>query len=164
MKKIILLCFLTAIVVAVVSFDSKKRIAISDSKQIIQDSLEEDRAKYTKLIRESIKGMENMRADSVFKKIKMLKIPAVRLLAIMNIAYSRSLGVSCGHCHNTADFSSEEKRQKDVTRQMATMSRTINNDLLKNIKGLNSETAVINCTTCHRGEITPALDLTVGKK
>ena len=100
-----------------------------------------------------------MRADSVFKNIKMLKIPAGRLLAIMNIGYSRSLGVSCGHCHNTADFASEEKKQKEITRQMAAMSGKINNELLKNIQGLDPETAKINCTTCHRGEKKPALDL-----
>ncbi len=89
----------------------------------------------------------------------MLKIPATRLLAIMNIAYSRSLGISCGHCHNTSDFSSGEKVQKEITRQMADMSKKINTGLLKNTQGLKSGTAVINCTTCHRGEVKPALDL-----
>ena len=129
------------------------------NERAFQDSLEADRAKYTSLVRESIKGKENMRADSVFKNIQKLRIPAGRLLAIMNVAYSRSLGVSCGHFHNTSDFASEEKNQKEITRQMADMSRKINTELLKNIQGLKSETASINCTTCHRGELKPALDL-----
>ena len=146
------------IIAAFTAFDFKKSNAVINEKAL-QDSLDADRAKYTNLIKESIKGKENMRADSVFKNIKMLKIPAGRLLAIMNIGYSRSLGVSCGHCHNTSDFSSEEKVQKEIARQMADMSRKINTDLLKNIHGLKSETPVINCTTCHRGEVKPALDL-----
>jgi DNA-directed RNA polymerase subunit M/transcription elongation factor TFIIS len=105
-----------------------------------------------------------MRVDSVFQNIKMLKVPAGRLLAIMNIGYSRSLGVSCDHCHNTSDFSSEEKIQKDVTGQMADMAAKINNELLKNIQGVKPELLIVNCTTCHRGEIKPALNMPVPLK
>jgi hypothetical protein len=123
-----------------------------------------DRIKYIRLVNASIKGKETMRADSVYKNIKMLKVPASQLLGIMYIAYSRSLGVSCGHCHNTSDFASEEKLQKDVTRQMAAMTKKINNDLLKGISGIAPELLVINCTTCHRGEIQPALDITQPSK
>lgn len=158
MKKIIALLTISASVFFFVSFDSASNKS-QTTKNSYQDSIEADRAKYISLVKESIKGKESMRADSVFKNIKMLKIPAGRLLAIMNIGYSRSLGVSCGHCHNTADFASEEKKQKEITRQMAAMSGKINNELLKNIQGLDPETAKINCTTCHRGEKKPALDL-----
>ena len=158
MKKIVFFLLLVTAVAAFTAFDSKKYNDVINEKTL-QDSLDADRAKYTNLVKESIKGKENMRADSVFKNIKMLKVPAGRLLAIMNIGYSRSLGVSCGHCHNTSDFSSEEKVQKEVTRQMADMSKKINTELLKNIQGLKSETPGINCTTCHRGEVKPALDL-----
>lgn len=146
-------------VLAVVSFSDKSRAAMMATEITIEDSLETDRMKYVKLVMESIRGKQKMRADSVFKNIKMLKVPAGQLLAIMNYGYSRSLGVSCGHCHNTADFASEEKKQKDITREMSAMSTKINSELLKNIKGLQSETPVINCTTCHRGKVKPALDL-----
>ena len=149
---------LATAVAAFSAFDFKKNTTVTNEKAL-QDSLEADRVKYTNLVKESIKGRENMRADSVFKNIKMLKVPAGRLLAVMNIGYSRSLGVSCGHCHNTTDFSSEEKVQKEITRQMSDMSKKINTELLKNIQGLKSESPGINCTTCHRGEIKPALDL-----
>ena len=158
MKKIIFLLLLVTVVAAFTAFDFKRSNGVTNEKAL-QDSLDADRAKYTNLVKESIKGKENIRADSVFKNIKMLKVPAGRLLAIMNIGYSRSLGVSCGHCHNTSDFSSEEKAQKEITRQMADMSKKINTELLKNIQGLKSNPAVVNCTTCHRGEIKPALDL-----
>jgi Photosynthetic reaction centre cytochrome C subunit len=160
MKKLITVFIITSgMTVLVSSFNNSETTRQSIGQQSNQDSLEKDRAKYVAQIMETIKGKENMRADSVFKNIKMLKIPAARLLKVMELGYSRSLGVSCGHCHNTADFSSEEKEQKEITRQMAAMSNKINTELLKNIQGLKSSPPIINCTTCHRGELKPALNL-----
>jgi photosynthetic reaction center cytochrome c subunit len=124
-----------------------------------EDSLARDRAKYVALVMEKIKGQENRSSDSVFKNIKNLKMTAARLLKVMEFGYSRALGVSCGHCHNTSDFASEEKPQKEITRQMFDMSNKINFELLKNIQGLQTSPAIINCTTCHRGEIKPALNI-----
>src|SRR5713226_1050827 len=47
-----------------------------------------------------IAGKENQPAEQVFKNIQMFKgTPAGRLLRIMDIGYSRSLGVNCTHCH-----------------------------------------------------------------
>jgi hypothetical protein len=158
MKKIFILAALFMLVIAFMSFGSKQ--ATGANTTAYNDSLEKDRAKYIAIVLEKIKGKENLPVDSVFKNIKMFKgIPARRLLAIMNMGYSNSLGVSCGHCHNTDDFASEEKKQKEIARQMAAMNKEINNTLLKNITGLQSDPAVINCTTCHRGQIKPALDL-----
>jgi hypothetical protein len=160
MKKLIILLLVMGFVAAI--FSSFENPAINkqhSQQQSGEDSLEKDRAKYVALVMETIKGKENMRADSVFKNIRILKIPAGRLLKVMELGYSRSLGVSCGHCHNTNDFASEEKAQKEIARQMSAMSKTINTDLLGSIKNLKSSPAIINCTTCHRGEIKPALDL-----
>jgi len=39
------------------------------------------------------------------------------------------------------------------------MVDTINTRLLANIEGLKSERAMVNCTTCHRGRVKPALHL-----
>ena len=158
MKKYIVLAILTVLVIAFASFDSKQRG--ESSATTYNDSIEKDRAKYVAIVSDKIKGKENLPADSVFKNIKMFNgIPAKRLLAIMNMGYSNSLGISCGHCHNTDDFASEEKKQKEIARQMAAMNKEINNTLLKNITGLQSDPAIINCTTCHRGQLKPALDL-----
>lgn len=123
------------------------------------DSLKADRAKHINAIRKSIKGKENFPADSVFENIEIFKgAPAGRLLAIMDIAYSQSLGVSCGHCHNTNNFASEEKPEKQIAREMWAFAAQTR-DLLKNVKGLKSENPTVNCTTCHRGQIKPALNL-----
>jgi len=157
-KKIIAI---SSLVICAIIFNSFTGKNIGPLKQIaLSDSLEKDRAKYTAIVLAQIKGKEDLPVDSVFKNLKMFTgMPAKRLLAIMNIGYSKSLGVSCGHCHNTDDFSSDEKVQKEIARQMAAMNKEINNNLLKNIKNLQSDPAVINCTTCHRGETKPALDM-----
>ena len=112
-------------------------------------------------LRKQIAGKETMPAETVFKNIQFLKgVPAARLLAVMKIGYSRSLGVNCTHCHVVNEWEKDDKPTKQTARDMAQMVRTINNDLLKNIKNLKSESPVINCTTCHRGQTKPALDLT----
>ena len=77
----------------------------------------------------------------------------------MEIGYSKSLGVNCTHCHVVDQWEKEDKPQKQITREMAAMSRTINNDLLKKIKNLKSENPIVNCTTCHRGQAKPALNI-----
>ena len=161
MKKIIKFSLTIFSLAAFYSFfdNSVTKLQAPTQGQLIEDSLEKDRAKYVSQVLETIKGKENIRADSVFKNIKILKIPAGRLLKVMELGYSRSLGVSCAHCHNTADFSSEEKEQKEITRQMSAMANTINTELLSNIKGLKSSPAIINCTSCHRGNLKPALNL-----
>ncbi len=114
-------------------------------------------------LRKKIAGRENEPAEAVFKNIQFLKgVPAGRLLNVMKIGYSRSLGVNCTHCHVVDEWEKDDKPTKQTARDMAQMVRTINNDLLKNIKNLESEKPVINCTTCHRGQTRPALDLPEG--
>ena len=156
MKKLLAFLF---IVVGVVSLFSLTPPDRSHTVRSIADSLAEERQKYVSQVMEAIKGKEKWPADSVFKNIKMLKkLPAERLLGIMNMGWSRSLGVSCNHCHNTDDWASEEKKEKEMTREMAKMTGQINNELLKNIK-LNNVRPNVNCTTCHRGQKKPATDL-----
>ena len=124
------------------------------------DSVTAERARYVAEVRKSIAGKETLPASQVFKNIKMLSdVPAGRLLAIMNIGYGKSLGVSCTHCHVAGEWEKEDKTQKQTARDMSKMAATINNDLLKNIPNLKGPDAIINCTTCHRGQVKPALNL-----
>lgn len=111
-------------------------------------------------LKEQIKSRENEPAEKVFKNIQMMKtVPAGRLLAIMEMGYARSLGVNCTHCHTPDKWEAEGKNTKQTAREMAAMVGTINKSLLKNVKTLRSENPAINCTTCHRGQIKPALNL-----
>lgn len=121
-----------------------------------------DQAAAIAALKEQIKGHENDPAPAVFKNIQtpfIKSIPAGRVLAVMEIAYSRSLGVDCTHCHVPGKWESDEKPEKQVTRDMAAMMTRINTELLKSIKNLKSPNPTINCTTCHRGQVKPALNL-----
>lgn len=125
----------------------------------MQDTLQANRDMYKQRVLASIKGKEKLPADSVFENIEILNgMPAGSLLAIMDVAYSQSLGVSCGHCHNTENFASEEKPEKQIAREMWKFAAQTR-ELLKNVKGLKSENPTINCTTCHRGQVKPTLNL-----
>jgi len=115
-------------------------------------------------LREQIKGKEKEPASAVFKNIQTMKDrPAGQLLAVMEFGYSRSLGVTCTHCHVPDKWESEDKPQKQVARDMSALVGKLNGDLLMNIKNLKSATPTINCTTCHRGEVKPALNLPAAK-
>jgi hypothetical protein len=111
--------------------------------------------------REKIKGREDQPARDVFKNVKVMgDVPAGRLLRIMQMGFARGLGVSCTHCHETGNFASDAKEEKIAARGMMGLVRTINDDLLPRIAGLDEDDEHrVNCTTCHRGQVKPALDL-----
>jgi len=120
-----------------------------------------DQAAALAKLREQIKGKEQLPATEVFKNLQtpfIKSIPAGRVLAVMEIAYSRSLGVDCRHCHVVDKWESDENLNKQIARDMAAMMARINGELLKNIKNL-PQNATVNCTTCHRGQTKPALNL-----
>lgn len=108
----------------------------------------------------SIAGHESEPAGQVFQNVKMFtQMPARQLLAVMNLGYGRSLGVTCAHCHVAGEWASDAKPQKQIARDMARMVGTINGTLLKEIPNLRTPNPLVNCTTCHRGAIRPALNL-----
>ena len=117
-------------------------------------------------LKEQIKGRESEPAPAVFKNIQtpfLKSIPAGRLLAVMEFGYAKSLGVNCTHCHVPEKWEAEDKPQKQTARDMAAMMARLNGELLAGIKNLKGATPTVNCTTCHRGEIKPALNLPASK-
>ena len=122
------------------------------------DSFIAERDSMMNALLKQIAGRENAPAESVFKNIKsMTGMPAGRLLRIMNMGYGRSLGVRCAHCHVPDKWDAEDKPQKQIAREMGEMMKAINSEMLPKIKGLRSERPGVNCTTCHRGAIKPAM-------
>lgn len=122
------------------------------------DTLKFDQVKAIRELRAAIKGKEQLASGRVFENIQSLdRVPAERLLRIMEMGFSESLGVTCIHCHTPYDWSSDEKPQKEIAREMMAMVGKINQDLLGAIKNLESENPMVNCTTCHRGQVKPAL-------
>jgi hypothetical protein len=125
-----------------------------------KDSVTLERERYVAEVRQQIAGKETLPASQVFKNVKTMgDMPAARLLAVMNIGYGKSLGVSCTHCHVAGEWDKEDKTQKQTARDMSAMAARINNELLKNIPNLKGPNAVVNCTTCHRGQVKPALNI-----
>ena len=120
-------------------------------------SVQETNDAFVQRISKQIAGHEQEPAEKVFKNIQIMKTtPAARFLMIMNLGYSRALGVTCTHCHAEQDFSSDEKRPKRAAREMAAMHRLINDQLTK-MQNLdpNPQGHFINCSTCHRGAVDP---------
>jgi hypothetical protein len=125
-----------------------------------RDTAATERDSLMNVVLRSIAGREEAPAESVFKNIKVLKgVPAGRLVRIMNMGYGRSLGVRCQHCHVVGEWDKEDKPQKQVARDMVAMMGTINREMLPKIRNLESKEPVVNCTTCHRGAVKPALNL-----
>ena len=107
----------------------------------------------------AIAGKENRPAGEVFKNVQLMKdIPAGRFLRIMDVGYSRSLGVDCDHCHSEDRWEADEKRPKRAAREMILLLRQINDSLTK-MENIDNSDPTVNCTTCHRGFVKPALQM-----
>jgi len=123
--------------------------------QQAQDTLQPKRDAAMNAVLQQIAGKEELPASEVFTNMKLLgDMPADRLLRIMNQGYSRNLGVTCDYCHNTDDYGSDEKKEKETARAMITMVGTIAGELGR-ITTIKSEQPVVNCGTCHRGVARP---------
>lgn len=98
-------------------------------------------------------------AGEVFRNVQLMKdVPADRFLRIMDIGYRQSLGVSCDYCHVEDRWEADEKRPKRAAREMILMTRMINEHLGK-LTEIDTQDASVNCTTCHRGYVKPALQM-----
>ena len=115
--------------------------------------------RYVKQIADRIAARKSEPAAQVFENVQLegLKtVPAETFLVIMDVGYSRALGVSCTHCHDDQKFASDEKRPKRAAREMAGMHRMINQQLgqMANLKSPTDKRS-INCFVCHRGTVDP---------
>jgi hypothetical protein len=119
-----------------------------------------DQARAVAELMKKIEGKEDRPATEVFMNVQQYKgVTAGRLLRIMDFGFTRSLGVTCTHCHVPGDWESDDKPAKQIAREMSRMVGAINADYLKKIPDLNSTNPSVNCTTCHRGQKRPALEL-----
>jgi hypothetical protein len=150
----------TSLLACGIAFAGQEKSSVPPSEPSTPEAIKQFNDDSVAALTKQIAGKENQPAETVFKNLMLLnKVPAGRLLAIMQIGYSKSLGVSCAHCHVAGEWQKDDKPPKQIARDMAAMSKTINQDLLKNISGLKDRTPVINCTTCHRGQLKPALNI-----
>ena len=88
--------------------------------------------------------------------------PIRDVVAIMR-TFATNLGVRCTYCHvgeeaaplTTYDFTSDQKRPKQVARVMMQMVNAINGQHLSNVPGRPSPELTVSCETCHRGVARP---------
>ena len=119
-----------------------------------------DQAAAVAELRKFIAGKEDQPAVDLFNNIQQYKgVTAGRFLRIMELGFTSALGVDCTHCHKPGVWDSDEKPTKQIAREMIAMLNAINNDYLKKIPNLRSTNPQVNCTTCHRGQRRPALEL-----
>lgn len=142
------------------SAEPTARALSRDSVQQMPDSLQRERDRLMNQVLQSIRGREQLPAESVFKDIRVWRgLPAGRLPRIMNLGWARSLGVGCGHCHVVGEWERDDSTTKEIARDMHEMVAAINTQLLARVPNLRSERPTVNCTTCHRGQVKPALNL-----
>ena len=79
--------------------------------------------------------------------------------------YSRALNVGCDFCHASkkndplsVDYASDDKPEKEITRQMMRMTAVINKDFFDySIVYKANETMAVSCMTCHDGYARPEM-------
>jgi hypothetical protein len=93
-------------------------------------------------------GSSTQTTDSVYKNIQVLKgissdqlIPAMRFI-------TTSLGVECSYCHVPDHFDKDDKKPKQIARDMMRMMFAIDKDSFQG----NRE---VTCYSCHRGSTKP---------
>ena len=125
------------------------------------DTVADARNRMAKALLDSLGSKASMRADSVWPDLKtnLRNFPASRLIAVMNQGYGRSLGVTCNFCHVPNHYDREDSTWKQVARDMSAMAARINQELLPAVPNLKGPNPVVNCTTCHRGQVKPATNL-----
>jgi photosynthetic reaction center cytochrome c subunit len=87
-------------------------------------------------------------AELVFKNIRVLKgVPSDKLIPAMRFI-SASLGVKCSYCHVPDHFDQDDKKPKQIARDMMRMVFAIDKD---SFTGLRE----VTCYSCHRGTPKP---------
>ena len=103
-------------------------------------------------------------AAPAYKNLKVLpkNISHDELDSIMH-QFNRSLGVKCNFCHapqkdnqRKLDFASDEKGEKNITRDMMRMTDRINKKFFKFKKDDQHTIPPVGCMTCHNGSPHPA--------
>ena len=148
------------------AYGQKEKASLSAEEPSTPEAIKQFNDDKVAELSKQIAGKEEQPAEAVFKNIKILTgVPAGDVLKIMQMGYDRALGTSCAHCHVPGQWEKDDKKPKQIARDMAKMSQTIIFDLLRNIDGIKDRDPRVTCTTCHRGQLKPALTLdATGKK
>ncbi|MGC1221562.1 MAG: photosynthetic reaction center cytochrome c subunit family protein, partial [Candidatus Sulfotelmatobacter sp.] len=87
-------------------------------------------------------------AESVFKNIQVLRgVPSDQIPPAMRFI-TAALGVQCSYCHELDHFDRDDKKPKQIARDMMRMMFAIDKD---NFAGYRE----VTCYSCHRGSLKP---------
>ncbi len=128
-----------------------KAAALSDKISAVVDKQSDESGE------KLLSGSSPQTAEAVFKNIQVLKgvssdqlIPAMRFI-------TASLGVECGYCHVQDHFDKDDKKPKQIARDMMRMMFAIDKDTFEG----NRE---VTCYSCHRGSLKPEAAPIVGSE
>lgn len=102
-------------------------------------------------------------ADPTYKNLKVLpkNITHEELDSVMHV-FNKALGVKCNFCHaaqkdnpKRLDFASDDKGEKNVTRDMMRMTDRINKKFFHYKKNVDNPIPPVKCITCHHGSPHP---------
>ena len=94
------------------------------------------------------RGKSAQMAEAVYKNIRVLKgVPADQLIPTMRFI-SASLGVNCNYCHVRDHLDKDDKKPKQIARDMMRMMWAID-------KNSFAGTREVTCYSCHRGSPRP---------
>ena len=102
---------------------------------------------------EKLAGKEKLKAGDVFANLTLLQDTTVEaLITLMDVNYSRALGVSCTFCHVDGRWDEDKKEEKGSSRLMIRMVTALNKEqLIKMPPNRAGRTPTVDCVTCHRG-------------
>lgn len=104
---------------------------------------------------QSSSGESGKTAEQVYKNIQILKgVPAGQVIPAMQFI-AASLGVECSYCHVEGHFEKDDKKPKQVARDMMQMMFALNKN---DFEGHRE----VTCYSCHRGAPNPLTIPTVG--
>lgn len=120
-----------------------------------RDSIAVVRSQTVKTLMEKLAGKEKLKAGDVFANLKEVALrdtTVEALLTLMDVNYSKALGVNCTFCHVDGQWDEDKKEEKESTRLMIKMVTQINKEQLSTMPPNRAgRTPTIDCVTCHRG-------------
>jgi hypothetical protein len=159
-SRLLLNASLASLLTLGVTYAAQEKSSVPAGEPTTPETVKQFNDEQVAALSKQIAGKEEQPAEAVFKNIKILTgVPAGNLLKIMQMGYSRSLGVSCAHCHVAGRWEKDDKPAKQITREMSDMDHAVIFDYLRKIEGIKDRNPRVNCTTCHRGQLKPSLDM-----
>ena len=143
-----------------IAYATQEKSSVSENEPTAPEAIKQFNDDSVAALSKQIAGKEDQLAETVFKNIKILTgVPAGNLLKIMQMGYSRALGVSCAHCHVAGQWEKDDKPAEQIARDMVNMDHDVIFNYLGKIDGIKDRNPRVNCTTCHRGQLKPVLDM-----